>query len=90
MIKTRHPKYRDRQVGGDHYKNLAVEPWVAMKSWLTPEEYIGYLRGNIIKYNARANSGKGTRTENLLKATHYSQALEHFLGELETQASQAN
>lgn len=70
-----------RQVGGTHYKDLAVEPWKAMKSWLTREEFIGFLRGNIIKYHARANSGKGTREENLQKAGHYQQALDEFIKE---------
>lgn len=70
-----------RQVGGNHYKELAVEPWRAMKAWLTTEEFIGFLRGNIIKYHARANSGKGTREENLQKAGHYQQALDEFIKE---------
>lgn len=67
------------QIGGNHYKDMAVEPWVAMKAWLTPEEYIGYLRGNIIKYQARANSGKEDKKIQLLKAGHYQQQLEEFL-----------
>lgn len=67
------------QIGGNHYKELAVEPWIAMKAWLTPEEYIGYLRGNIIKYQARANSGKEDKKVQLLKAGHYQQQLEEFL-----------
>lgn len=50
-----------------------------MKAWLTPEEYIGYLRGNIIKYQARANSGKEDKKVQLLKAGHYQQQLEEFL-----------
>ena len=74
-------KSHDRQVGGDHYKQLAVEPWKAMKSWLTPEEWVGFLRGNIIKYHARANSGKGPREENLAKAAHYQQQLTETLEE---------
>lgn len=73
----------DRQVGGDHYKQLAVEPWKAMKSWLTSEEWIGFLRGNIIKYHARANSGKGSREENLAKAAHYQQQLTETLEEIQ-------
>lgn len=76
-------KSYDRQVGGDHYKQLAVEPWKAMKSWLTSEEWIGFLRGNIIKYHARANSGKGSREENLAKAAHYQQQLTETLEEIQ-------
>lgn len=70
------------QIGGDHYKTMAVEPWYAMKSWLTPEEYIGFLRGNIIKYHARANSGKECKNTQLLKAGHYQKQLEEFLESL--------
>lgn len=56
------------QVGGDHYTRLAVQPWDAMQSWLTAEEFAGYLRGNAIKYLAR---DKGARVEDLRKARHY-------------------
>ena len=73
---------RKVQIGGDHYKNLSVEPWSAMESWLTPREYIGYLRGNIIKYQARARSGKGDFNEHMNKAHHYSQELQRFLATL--------
>ena len=69
----------DIQIGGDHYRSMKVEPWSAMKAWLTPEEYIGFLRGNIIKYHARANSGKEDKTVQIQKAGHYQQQLEEFL-----------
>jgi len=68
----------DIQIGGSHYKNLSVQPWSALKSWLTPEEYIGFLRGNIIKYQARAHH-KDSFTENLEKAAHYQQELTEFM-----------
>lgn len=70
---------RDKQVGGDHYKNLSVEPWAAMEAWLSREEYIGYLRGNIIKYHARANSGKEDKNIQIAKAKHYADELDSFL-----------
>lgn len=56
------------QIGGDHYKRLAVQPWAAMEAWMTPEQFEGYLLGNIIKYAARQ---KGDRLEDLKKARHY-------------------
>ena len=34
----------DLQIGGDHYKNMGVQPWKAMESWLTPEQFAGFLR----------------------------------------------
>lgn len=60
----------DRQVGGDHYKSLAVEPWAAMQAWMTPEEFRGFLKGNVIKYLART---KGPN--DLQKAHHYMEKL---------------
>lgn len=60
----------DRQVGGDHYKNLAVEPWRAMQAWMTPEEFRGFLKGNVIKYLART---KGPN--DIQKAHHYMEKL---------------
>ena len=42
-----------RQVGGSHYKTMAVQPWDVMESLLTREEFIGCLKGNIIKYAMR-------------------------------------
>jgi hypothetical protein len=59
-----------RQVGGDHYLTLSVEPWDAMRAWMTEEEFSGYLKGNVIKYLART---KGT--DDLEKANHYLQKL---------------
>lgn len=64
------------QAGGDHYKKLSVQPWTAMESWLTKEEFIGFLKGNIIKYLARANTGKENSQTMLDKAHHYSLKLQ--------------
>lgn len=44
----------DIQVGGNHYKDMAVQPWELMEAVLTPEEFIGFLKGNMIKYALRA------------------------------------
>lgn len=54
------------QVGGNHYKSLTVQPWDAMESWLTPEEFRGFLKGNAIKYLARKKNA-----DDVLKAQHY-------------------
>lgn len=64
---------RDRQEGGDHYLNMGIQPWDAMRFWLSPEQFTGYLLGNVIKYVARFNAradGKGGLPD-LLKARHY-------------------
>jgi hypothetical protein len=46
-----------------------VQSWDAMAAWLTPEEFRGFLKGNAIKYLARANR-KG-KEQDILKAMHY-------------------
>lgn len=63
----------DRQVGGDHYNNKAVQPWDAMEAWMTPSEFQGFLRGNAIKYLARCGDKGGL--EDLRKAQHYLEKL---------------
>lgn len=46
-----------------------------LRAWLTPEEYRGFLKGNIIKYLARSTK-KGVRVEDQQKAAWYARALE--------------
>jgi hypothetical protein len=43
----------DMQAGGSHYKDMGVQPWTVMEALLTREEFIGYLKGNLIKYGMR-------------------------------------
>ena len=62
-------KADDLQIGGDHYKNMGVQPWKAMESWLTPEQFAGFLRGNAIKYLARCDVKGGL--DDIKKARHY-------------------
>ena len=57
------------QIGGDHYKNMGVQPWAAMESWMTPEQFAGFLRGNAIKYLARCDVKGGI--DDIKKARHY-------------------
>ena len=66
----------DRQVGGDHYHQIGIQPWAVMESVLSREEFIGYLKGNIIKYGMRAGRKEGT--DDAAKAWHYKQKLEEF------------
>jgi hypothetical protein len=68
-----------KQVGGNHYVTKAVQPWTAMQSCMSPEEFAGYLRGNVIKYTMRCKDKGGT--EDLKKAQHY---LEKLLEVLES------
>lgn len=45
-----------------HYKG-AVEPLEVMSKLLTKEEFIGFLKGNIIKYSYRAGRKQGESGE---------------------------
>lgn len=72
-------KANDVQVGGVHYKTMAVQPWDAMEAWLTPEEFRGFLKGNIIKYLARANTDKEPHDVMIGKAAHYQQKLDEII-----------
>lgn len=67
--KAPEPKLRDIQVGGDHYSSKTVQPWDAMESWMSKEEFSGFLRGNVIKYVSRYQDKGGL--EDLQKANHY-------------------
>ncbi len=60
------------QAGGSHYKDMAVQPWHLMEALLTPEEFIGYLRGNMIKYAMRQGRKDSPDAE---KYHHYKQKL---------------
>ena len=43
-----------------HYADMPVEPLEVIKSVLTYEEYIGFLKGNAIKYAMRAGRKSGS------------------------------
>ena len=58
----------DLQVGGQHYKEMGVQPWDVMEAVLSREEFIGFLKGNIVKYSMRA--GKKD-SDDAGKARHY-------------------
>lgn len=66
----------DIQVGGQHYKTMPVQPWDVMESVLTPEEFMGFLKGNVIKYSMRAGRKEGSDDAN--KARHYMMKLEEI------------
>jgi len=65
----------DIQHGGDHYKTMAVQPWAVMEAVLTPQEFQGFLKGNIIKYSMRQGKKDSPDAD---KAKHYMQKLEEF------------
>jgi len=59
----------DVQVGGSHYKDMPVQPWTVMQAVLTPEEFRGFLKGNIIKYSMR--QGRKENSDDAGKLNHY-------------------
>ena len=58
------------QVAGDHYKTMPRQPWEVMAMELTTEEFVGYLKGNIIKYSMRDGKKPGA-VDDAKKAEHY-------------------
>jgi hypothetical protein len=70
------PTADDIQVGGTHYKDMDVPPWDAMQAVLSREEFIGFLKGNIIKYAMRQGRKDSPDAG---KCRHYIQKLQEVL-----------
>lgn len=72
MSNTQNTNANDIQFGGTHYKDMSVQPWEVMQTVLTHEEFVGYLKGNCIKYAMR----EGKKDEHdAQKYYHYKQKL---------------
>jgi len=68
-------KADETQIGGTHYKDMTIQPWTVLENVLTTDEFIGFLKGNIIKYamrQGRKDSDDGG------KALHYLQKLKEL------------
>ena len=65
------------QVGGSHYKEMALQPWTVMEAILTREEFVGVLKGNIIKYSMRQGVKDVLDGD---KGVHYILKLNEMLG----------
>jgi hypothetical protein len=65
-------KANEVQVGGDHYKSKAIEPWDYIIS-----NNIGFLEGNAIKYITRHKEKNGV--QDIDKAIHYLMKLKETL-----------
>lgn len=61
-----------------HYKDCLIEPFYLMTNVLTVEEFIGFLKGNVIKYAMRAPF-KGESEKDLEKYKYYSSLLQYVL-----------
>ena len=60
-----------------HYTAGSIEFIEAVESMLTPDEYIGYLRGNSLKYRWRFRNKNGI--EDLKKAEWYERRLSRYI-----------
>lgn len=67
------PAAKDKQVGGEHYKNMGVEVWDVVDTW-PADQRIGYYRGNALKYIMRMGS-KDASAQEIEKAIHYLEKL---------------
>lgn len=61
-----------------HYQQAEIEPIEIMQMYLSPEEFRGFLLGNVIKYTLRAKF-KGLPLVDLEKARQYAAWLQHAL-----------
>ena len=68
-----------------HYNKGAIECIDAIEAMLTHEEYIGYLRGNSLKYRWRFRYKNGV--QDLEKAKWYEQRLMETLKQNETRTA---
>lgn len=58
------------------YTQLDIEPWDIMQADFTREEFIGFLKGNILKYLLRK---KGSDLQDFEKIEHYAKKLQEML-----------
>ena len=65
----------DTQVGGSHYKNLAIQPMQFCMA-----NHLDYATSNVIKYVVRKKDGEHQRVQDLRKAIHCIQLLAEHEG----------
>lgn len=64
-----------------HYEELNIQPWEIMERNFTTEEFVAYLKGNIIKYTLR---DKGQVLTDAEKIKHYAEKLIEVIEKKET------
>ena len=67
----------NRQIGGDHYKRMDIQPWDIVDHG-PKQQAIGFYRYNALKYIMRAGE-KGAAKEDYQKAQHYLEKLLEIL-----------
>lgn len=71
----------------EHYTSSGIECIDAIRAALTPEEWRGYIKGNVFKYLWRMNR-KGDKIQDSEKARWYlNRLLDTLYGELEADAN---
>lgn len=65
------PDPMSRQVGGNHYAKLAIQP-----TEYTARNGLGFLEGNVIKYVTRHADKDGVK--DIDKAIHYLEMIKHY------------
>lgn len=61
----------------EHYQAMDMQPIEVMQRVLTFEEYLGFLKGNIIKYCMRAGRKQGEEaSKDYAKAKRYAELLD--------------
>lgn len=68
-----------RQVAGDHYLGMGVQPWDVVDTW-PREQRIGYYRGGALKYLMRMGA-KDESAQEIAKGQHYLEKLLEVLRE---------
>jgi len=68
-----------KQVGGNHYRAMPVQPWDVVDTWPI-EQRIGYYRGGALKYLMRMGS-KDESAQEIGKGKHYMEKLLEVLAE---------
>ena len=86
-VTTAHISKPDRGFVGEdmvnnpsHYNHGGIETIEIIKAMLTPDEFRGYLKGNVIKYRERAPY-KGQTEQDYEKAKRYWEWLKEAMGE---------
>lgn len=69
----------DQVKNPSHYKIIGQETITVIASSMTPEEWRGFCRGNVIKYRLRAGK-KGDAAQCLAKADFYEELYEMYIG----------
>lgn len=74
-----------RQVGGDHYKKLAVQPWDVVDTWPL-EQQVGAYRAGALKYIMRMGS-KDESIQEIGKGIHYLEKLIEVLKRIQAESA---